>query len=205
MMLVCIAMYATATAHLVISARTLISEQQFARELLDFTTSCLSSQNATLCSSENIQHLQDPPPGQVDPSIPTALLSVNVSCIIPMNRPADDSLLFQIVLGDSIVLWRAWILWARNRVLQLISLSLIISTTGSNQLRTRVVGILTDVIVTSSLCSSTAGTAAEGMWGMAAFALSWATNMWSTGLISCKAWYATSDDQYARVGRLMNC
>lgn len=37
----------------------------------------------------------------------------------------------QIVLSDIIVLWRAWVVWSRNRVVKTISVVLITSTLGA--------------------------------------------------------------------------
>lgn len=158
MLLVCIVMYAMATTHWALSLRTLILQQRFARMLLSTTSSCLSTVLDGAPCPPGLAALQNQLPGQVNPALPTALLSVNI------------------VLGDCIVLWRAWILWARNRSIQAVSVLLIAST-----------------LVTSSLCSATAGDPIEAVWGMSAFALSWATNVWATGLISLKAW------QYRRV------
>lgn len=75
-------------------------------------------------------------------------------------------------------------------MLQAVSLALLLSTTGKTMdLRSDDRNANYLIPVTSCLCSASAGTPAEGMWGLSAFALSWGTNIWATGLISVKAWY----------------
>ena len=77
-MLVCIAMYAVATTHWAYTLRALILEQQSARDLLDITSSCLATVVGGSACSIGVDALQSSSPRQVDPSLPTALLSVNV-------------------------------------------------------------------------------------------------------------------------------
>ncbi|KAI0310516.1 hypothetical protein OF83DRAFT_1228509, partial [Amylostereum chailletii] len=76
-----------------------------------------------------------------------------------------------------IVLWRAWILWSRNRVLQVISVASVLATLGLS---------LADI---SDACTTFDGSVFEGSpIGLAALTMSLVTNLWATTLIGYKAW-----------------
>ncbi|GJE87262.1 hypothetical protein PsYK624_033450 [Phanerochaete sordida] len=78
-------------------------------------------------------------------------------------------LVINMALSDLIVIWRALILWPGRREIQTISCLLL-----SGTLVALVAGTVVDV------------TMAGG--GLPGIVLSWVTNIWSTGLISWKAW-----------------
>ena len=100
------------------------------------------------------------------------------------------------------MLWRAWILWPRKRTNQVISGVLLLGTLGkhlNNQygtLRPENVAQATGAVNNHMTCKMqpidlTAGSPfMNSRAGILTFVLSWLTNLWATGLITFKAWYA---------------
>ena len=62
----------------------------------------------------------------------TATLTITVSTVSLVQYPADGSQLFtQIFVGDSIVWWRAYVLWARNYYVRLCCAVILAATLGA--------------------------------------------------------------------------
>ncbi|KAI0313367.1 hypothetical protein OF83DRAFT_1065611, partial [Amylostereum chailletii] len=80
-----------------------------------------------------------------------------------------------------IVLWRAWVLWNRNRVFSAISLILLLGSVGEPSYHT---------VTREHVCSCQPLFEADA-YGLAAFVLSLVTNLWATSQIGWKAWCAT--------------
>ncbi|KAI0312905.1 hypothetical protein OF83DRAFT_1143802 [Amylostereum chailletii] len=98
--------------------------------------------------------------GPLNVCVPTALLTVNI------------------VFSDAIVLWRAWVLHSRGRVVLGVSVALLFATAALSIVDTR------DACASLSLRQLFTG----NVYGAAAFLLSWTTNVWATSLIAMKAW-----------------
>ncbi|KAI0744306.1 hypothetical protein C8Q80DRAFT_890132 [Daedaleopsis nitida] len=119
---------------------------------------------------------------------------------LPQKCVGTASLTVNVVLGDAMVWWRAWVLWRSSRTVRAICVLLISAT------------FATGVIVTTHACSnlntldtsvlfyadggvSTRGTGTVGSfftadsWGLATSALSLGTNIVATSLIAYKAWH----------------
>lgn len=104
---------------------------------------------------------------------------------------------FQIILSDAIVVWRAWIIWSHNRVVQAVSIGLLLGTLGKlPSLYSKITPVLrTETQVFSVLSARLecqvqrdVGSAFADYFGVGAWVLSWATNVWATLLIGFKAW-----------------
>ncbi|GJE87270.1 hypothetical protein PsYK624_033530 [Phanerochaete sordida] len=78
-------------------------------------------------------------------------------------------LVVNMTLGDMIVIWRAWLLWPRQRVVQAVSTLLLLGTVAS-----QAYGAVTDVTFQGGVLSG--------------IIMSWITNVWSTGIISWRTW-----------------
>ena len=64
----------------------------------------------------------------------TIFLTVNVSHVVltlEIFAELTRTLATQVLLSDMIVLWRGWVLWPRRRVVQSISVFLILGTFGA--------------------------------------------------------------------------
>ncbi|KAI0310733.1 hypothetical protein OF83DRAFT_1226993 [Amylostereum chailletii] len=114
--------------------------------------------------------------------LPTALLIVNVCYnVLTALHHCDlfkTSLLYcpKILISDAVVLWRAWILWSRNRYVQALS---------AHNARTICTTTVDAAPISEVLPSATVS---DDPYGAAAFALSLCTNLWSTTLVAYKAW-----------------
>ncbi|EKM60791.1 uncharacterized protein PHACADRAFT_168109 [Phanerochaete carnosa HHB-10118-sp] len=89
-------------------------------------------------------------------------------------------LIVNFVLSDSIVLWRAWVLWHKRRLFVVISAILVLSTL-----------ILSSLGVRDTCLPQTSKQAAQDfndLHGLSAMVLSLLTNAWATSLITYKAW-----------------
>ncbi|KAK0470049.1 uncharacterized protein EV420DRAFT_86533 [Desarmillaria tabescens] len=86
------------------------------------------------------------------------------------------------VLGDGVVIWRAWILWNRNRWILFVSLILLFSTLGTGATVTYALGSCLKTVGSLSGCPALAAC------GTAAMILIVTTNLWTTSLIAYRTW-----------------
>ncbi|KAI0310788.1 hypothetical protein OF83DRAFT_829606 [Amylostereum chailletii] len=106
----------------------------------------------------------------------------------PLNQCVPTALLvIDILLSDAIVIWRAWILWSHNRCVRFTSALLLLGT------------LILSAHNAQSVCRTTpfdagrperqlSATVSDDVFGAAALALSFFTNLWSTSLVACKVW-----------------
>ena len=78
----------------------------------------------------------------------TAALTVNVGVCFPAGRNINTNqvyVLVQVVLGDSIVWWRAWVLWPNNKVVRCVCISMILISTGTYLVHDEAHSLLTQI------------------------------------------------------------
>ncbi|KAI0320552.1 hypothetical protein OF83DRAFT_1169255 [Amylostereum chailletii] len=163
MLLATVIIFGAATTHWASQLRYLLDFANIMSRAESVTSTCLSGiQNGTACAGgmfpgvDNADKISGNP---LEVCVPTVVLTINI------------------VLSDAIVLWRAWILWSRNRVLSALSIALLVAT------------LVTAAIDTHSACTGSSGQLFGGdKVGLAVFILSFVTNVWSTSLIGFKAW-----------------
>ncbi|KAH9980390.1 hypothetical protein BGW80DRAFT_1442315 [Lactifluus volemus] len=112
-----------------------------------------------------------------------AHLHGNIGCRVPtiIQRPGVDPSAHKLILGDGIVLWRAWILWDRRIMLFILPFLSLVCT-----LVFIIVDIIfvTDGLITHSMRHVNTG----GAFGVAAWGLTIGTNIWATSLMFIRAW-----------------
>ncbi|KAI0311323.1 hypothetical protein OF83DRAFT_770099 [Amylostereum chailletii] len=163
MLIVTMIMYAASTIHWALRLRqTYGLPRALAREInliSSSSESCLDAiiNNATcelFIYTSSASH-----GGPLSSCAPTILFTINM------------------LLSDSIVLWRAWILWNENRFIQVLSVALLLTTFGLS---------VADI---SSAFPVFSGSVFEGTpVGLAVLSMSLATNIWATALVAHKAW-----------------
>ncbi|KIY66198.1 hypothetical protein CYLTODRAFT_355393 [Cylindrobasidium torrendii FP15055 ss-10] len=101
--------------------------------------------------------------------------------------PSETLFLFNMVIADAVVIWRAWVLWQGDRLQRLVYIPI------TFLLATFAYAIVSIQCLGQDLAyikSTTNGTKACS-WGPAiSWAISMLTNITSTALIALKAWYA---------------
>ncbi|KAI0319687.1 hypothetical protein OF83DRAFT_1169974 [Amylostereum chailletii] len=106
----------------------------------------------------------------------------------PLHQCVPPALLvINIILSDAIVLWRAWIVWSQNRIVQAISVVLLTSTLALSSVNVQKVCVSTTSTPLKAQLQMAAAFS-DNTLGVVAFALSLTTNLWSTCLIGFKAW-----------------
>ncbi|KAI0687117.1 hypothetical protein C8T65DRAFT_590628, partial [Cerioporus squamosus] len=89
--------------------------------------------------------------------------------------------------GDSVVWWRAWVLWPGSRAVRSVCVIMILLTTSTHSLYFRSRIAITMLLVATR---ATYGTMFSGdAWGIAAALSSLLTNIVATTLIAYRAWY----------------
>ncbi|EKM60144.1 uncharacterized protein PHACADRAFT_181983 [Phanerochaete carnosa HHB-10118-sp] len=102
----------------------------------------------------------------------TGLIEDNTPWLLPYLPFALTKLLIiNMAISDIIVIWRAWVLWPCHRVVQTISGLLLLSTLG--------------LLVFGAIQAPVQIISPVGLPGII---FSWVTNLWSTMLVSWKAW-----------------
>ncbi|EKM60790.1 uncharacterized protein PHACADRAFT_203941 [Phanerochaete carnosa HHB-10118-sp] len=162
--LICVTMYAMAATHFALTVRTAFLNASISMSQLDVASQCLWELSEGMYCSESIDSMLT---GAVQQGtcIPTSLLTVNI------------------ILSDSIVLWRAWVLWSKRRLFIVISAILVLTTLIISLLNVR----------SDSVCppGGEVGWAFydfDSIYGLSAVILSLLTNIWATSLIAYKAW-----------------
>ncbi|KAI0707437.1 hypothetical protein C8T65DRAFT_740370 [Cerioporus squamosus] len=109
------------------------------------------------------------------------------------------ALTVNVLIGDSIVWWRAWVLWPNSRVVRLGCIIMILLTTSTGIMNTRdacsvhaqVLHSGSEKFITTQpeIVGATSGIIFSGdVWGMAAGLCSLLTNTVATALIAYRAW-----------------
>ncbi|KAI0318561.1 hypothetical protein OF83DRAFT_1171014 [Amylostereum chailletii] len=170
MLLAVIVLYTGATLDWVLGVLDLVDTAAIASPLTDYMQSCMYSYDpGQLCErSDAIMNLAtDIIAGEYDQvgiprsyCISTVVLAINIS------------------ISDSIVLWRAWVLWKENRAFSVISLVLLLGSVAMSGLATG------HACLSWNLSNFFQDDAA----GLAAYTLSLVTNLWATSLIGFRAW-----------------
>ncbi|EKM61611.1 uncharacterized protein PHACADRAFT_204776 [Phanerochaete carnosa HHB-10118-sp] len=163
---ICMLMYAMAAAHMAISVRYAFRDATASTSIQTIASQC-------------VNELADGGSCSTDLSMPTdGVLAVGV---VAMSSSCTTTalLIVNIILSDCIVLWRAWVLWSKRRLLTAISVVLVSSTLVMSSLNVR---------NSCQIGYTTGNEFTNDVYGLAAFVLSLLTNIWATSLISYKAW-----------------
>ncbi|GJE87251.1 hypothetical protein PsYK624_033340 [Phanerochaete sordida] len=151
----CGLMYAAAATHLGMSLWSLFRINSLSGIIQAAAADCLSSLNKGIaCQTIDLPDITFGPDGN------TLKVDKTVDMLLGMNM----------ILSDMVVLWRAWMLWPRRRIIQGFSCLLIAGT----------------LVMLLWTC---AWNIVDGNFPNAvAICLSWSTNVWSTSLIAVRAW-----------------
>ncbi|TBU51712.1 hypothetical protein BD310DRAFT_1003719 [Dichomitus squalens] len=101
------------------------------------------------------------------------------------------ALTVNILLGDSVVCWRAWLLWPGNRVVRLVSILLLLTTFALGAVDLKSTCYLLNGKLGGSLNGNAVvpgGMYAGTPYGIAATVLSLSVNLFATILVAYKAW-----------------
>ena len=123
--------------------------------------------------------------------------------VLDSDSDSDSILVWQIILSDLVVWWRAWVLWPESRMVRMSGCVLLLATFGEPSLwhptffslsfsysRERPYCTVLSVVDTAFSCQLQMGFMFEGLAvGTAAAALSLATNFTATVLTAYQAWY----------------
>ncbi|EKM60148.1 uncharacterized protein PHACADRAFT_206328 [Phanerochaete carnosa HHB-10118-sp] len=149
-------MYAMAASHFGITLFCLFLDN---RRSLEIQTSALSCLAADAAPSSSMQCSWAGTPTN----------KIFTSAVTNMSRQL--STLLSVVLGNSVVLWRGWVLWPRRRVVQVISGFLIFATVG--------------LFISGIVVQHTASQEFIPSGGVLSL---WLTNLWATSLVAYRAW-----------------
>ncbi|EKM56664.1 uncharacterized protein PHACADRAFT_207861 [Phanerochaete carnosa HHB-10118-sp] len=162
MALICMVMYATAAAHLALAVQY---------SFLNAAASTSLQAAAFQCAMELF--------GVANRGCDRGDATATASYTVP-SCTATPLLIVNMILSDSIVLWRAWVLWSKRRLLTAVSTLLVLSTLTMSILNVR------------NICKAEPRTTeaefTTDVYGLSAFVLSLLTNTWTTSLIAYKAW-----------------
>ncbi|KAM5545307.1 hypothetical protein V8D89_000920 [Ganoderma adspersum] len=124
-----------------------------------------------------------------------ATLTINVWVILPALHIFAD-LVFQIILGDGIVCWRAYAVWQGNRFVPCASIVLLLATFGT----------MVQIYPQLDPNADGFGSLYEGLpYGVATVVLSLSTNIYTTTAVALKAWqYRRSLRQYIVTGPIVS-
>ncbi|GJE87223.1 hypothetical protein PsYK624_033060 [Phanerochaete sordida] len=148
---VCIVMYAAAVAHLGVTLFYVFADDRGSSQVQRIALACLERPSSETCP-EVPRRLQMPAITSFQQTL-GALLSVNIA------------------LSDAVVLWRAWVLWSRTRLVQIVSSVLMISTVVLFFCNSALYYEKSDVYISTI-----------------AFLTSWLTNIWATVLVASRTW-----------------
>ncbi|GJE87219.1 hypothetical protein PsYK624_033020 [Phanerochaete sordida] len=172
LMCACIVMYLLAATHLGISTWVIYTRQRHARDLLRSLTLCLGLRpDLAACNEATLFKDGGWPTGwpvtaKVYCELSVIAVGVDAAALVAILVHAYYAVRrLKVILSDAIVIWRACVLWPRHRVVQAVSIMLFLASLG-----TLVYGAFREVL-------SLSGTV-----------LSWAINLWTTALVSWKAW-----------------
>ncbi|GJE87242.1 hypothetical protein PsYK624_033250 [Phanerochaete sordida] len=152
----CFAMYANAAGHLGVTLASVFEDDRRSNYIQQMVYQCLA--NAVVndaCSS-----LESLPASYYQSAVEITSFQTARSALLSINM----------LLGDIIVLWRAWVLWPNQRTVQACSSSIILVTT---------VMLIGTVTMDDGLTF---------LFFPIAIFLSLFTNIWSTALIVVRAW-----------------
>ncbi|KIP02032.1 hypothetical protein PHLGIDRAFT_122826 [Phlebiopsis gigantea 11061_1 CR5-6] len=159
--------------------------------------------SAALCTTQLAYGL---PTCDLDYAAASRLATASPGSSSQVNSCTSSTLLaVNIVLGDSIVLWRACAVWRHKRLVHIISVLLMVATVVTLSLSTWQGSCLANMTSKLTQISSFPLVAAQSdvynlieidaignefddTFGAASIGLSWASNLWATGLLSLKAW-----------------
>lgn len=131
MMIACVALYVMSVCHLVATVYDLLGSVS---SLINVGVGGVGCADAILsgasCPEDFSETSMDWFDQPLHTCLPTIPLLISVSTEISHQRhPLTPR---QIIVGDTIVLWRALVVWQRNRAVQVISAGLILSTFGGS-------------------------------------------------------------------------